>query len=138
MKVVGKAGTKKFKAKAKALMIYFRKYGYKLEGTWFAPCQACGRLMSLKTADPMHKIGAGSKWRMAEDVFDRVDAEKPENIAAGHRVCHGIIDNTPAMRVELEKSPVNVITGGIIEWTRNHLIVLEMMIRDHTALQNRM
>lgn len=125
MKKEGPQGRKKKALKRKALLILCQGFGYKEEDKWHGYCQACGR-KDLPTThlDPMHKVAAGSKWRMAQSAFVRAEAEAPENICAGCRPCHTVIDDTPELRKAMEASSANVINGEKILWTMNQWTTL--------------
>lgn len=111
-----KAGDKTEAARRKAKKVYFRLHS---DGI-FAPCQVCGHPMERWQADAMHK----RKASLGKRELDGKGGNDPKNfiIGHGHKLgaihCHGWADETPDRVREMTESPVNVLTGGRVEWSK--------------------
>lgn len=91
---------------------YFQEFGDPDAPGW-APCQACGRPMHHTDCDSHHKSKNG------EDLTNKL---------ACHASCHQGFIHDPQQprnenrkqvhRLEAKESPVDVTTGGRVEWTK--------------------
>lgn len=114
---IGKKGKRKLADKARALTLYFKR-GENV-------CQVCGGYITRREADAMHK----RKASLCKSELDGSGGEVPENLIAGHRDCHGWADRTLERRRTMERSPVNVLTGGVIEWSEEQKESLYLELR---------
>lgn len=99
----GRIGKMRTLGNAAARQHYFQNYSFPEAPGW-APCQACGRPMHHKDCAAHHKKQTG------EDLTNKV---------AVHHSCHqGFIHDLthPEHRKEAKHSPVDVTTGGTIQW----------------------
>lgn len=98
----------------RAGLIFFTHHGEKREDSWIAKCQVCGRPMTKEQADAMHKQHAG--------MGGPTRVNNLENIIMGHGHrcgpynCHSVIDRARARLQILIASPINVLTGGVVDW----------------------
>ena len=109
---VGKKGKKKLSDKAKAKTLYFKLHHFDYSED-HALCQICGGTLRKIEADPCHK----RKASLGKSEKDGSGGEVEENIVAGHRKCHQWADETRERRLVMEASPINVKSGGVIQWT---------------------
>lgn len=100
----GRVGRLRQIGNAGARLHYFKHHSYDDLSGW-APCQVCGEAMSEKMCEAHHKSQKG---------------EELENKLVAHPDCHKVFVhdlNHREHRVAAKASPVNVITGGKVDWT---------------------
>ncbi len=102
-KKLGRVGKLRAKGNKDAREQYFELHAYP-ESPDFAPCQACNRPMKKSYTQAHHKKPKG---------------EELENKLACHSSCHQFFiheRSKPERRLKAQESPVNVLTGGCVDW----------------------
>lgn len=104
----GERGAEKREARKEARALYFELHNTAGPDSSLkkAPCQFCGdRMVEKVTAvDAAHKE---RRWK---------GDDSPENMCAVEHSCHEWQGQNSAAEAFLLTSPVNVVTGGVVQW----------------------
>lgn len=109
----GARGAAGRKFRKSALDHYFDKHGRITELGWTAPCQMTGREMRREDAAACHKVARG-RVRMHGVEFH---GDMFENIVAALWIAHDWQGLLAQATRELIASPVNVTSGGVVQWS---------------------
>lgn len=107
---LGKRGQAKIDQKRAAKVDYCKAFGGMLEGVYVGPCQHCGKVVQITSADFSHKVPAGR----GGDKGGKVHAS---NGVYSCRACHEFVERSTAARAELIDSPVSMEAGGTVRFS---------------------